>query len=197
MGNSDGVTNTTIGDIRQATDDEFNDNVRRFMVNQYPGPRMTVQPQNQRAIWISNKWTKPTETRSSTPSKQIESQKTISQLRDNSSVFLFRTAAVACHKTNNKQPQNEDITVYSNKIQSTLHQLTKERKRRKPTAMMRHRIWLKSHSPNDNNQTTSPSQTEKRKELSQSTNQDVQQATKEIIRLFLNNNKTKKNQKSR
>ena len=49
-GKSDGVTNTTIGDMRKAIDDEFNDNVRRFMVNKYSGPRIIVQPQKRRAI---------------------------------------------------------------------------------------------------------------------------------------------------
>ena len=33
----DGATNTIIGDIRKAIYDEFNDNVRRFMVNKYSG----------------------------------------------------------------------------------------------------------------------------------------------------------------
>ena len=66
-GKSDGTTNTTIEDIRKAIDDEFNNNVRIFMVNKYSGSRMTVQPQKQ---------TKPTETRSSTPSPQMGSQKT-------------------------------------------------------------------------------------------------------------------------
>ena len=59
--------------------------------------------------------------------------------------------------------------------------------------MMRHQIWLKSHTPNNNNQKTSPSQTEGRKEPSQPTNQCVQQPTKEIFRLILNNKKTKEN----
>ena len=45
----DGVINTTIGDIQKAIDDKFNDNARRFMVNKYSGPQMTVQPQKQRA----------------------------------------------------------------------------------------------------------------------------------------------------
>ena len=41
---SDGVMNTRIGDTRKAMDDEFNNNIRRFTVNKYSGPRMTVQP---------------------------------------------------------------------------------------------------------------------------------------------------------
>ena len=45
MGKSDGVMNTTIGDMRKTIDDEFNNNIRRFIVNKYSGPRMTVQPQ--------------------------------------------------------------------------------------------------------------------------------------------------------
>ena len=158
---------------------------------------MTFQPQKRRAIRISNKWTKPAETSSPTPSPIMESQKTRSRLRGNSPVFLFGTAATSCHNTNTKQPQDEDITVCSNETQSTLHQRTKEHNRCKPMAMMRHQIWLKSQSPNNNNQTASPSQTEGRKEPSQSTNQVVQQPTEGIIRLFLNNNKTKKTQNSR
>ena len=43
-GKSDGVTNTPITDIQKAKDDEFNDNVRTFMVNKHSGPQMTVQP---------------------------------------------------------------------------------------------------------------------------------------------------------
>ena len=43
MEKSDETTNTTIGDIRKAIDDEFNDNVRRFMMNKYSGSQMTVQ----------------------------------------------------------------------------------------------------------------------------------------------------------
>ena len=43
--NSDGITNATIGEIREAIDDEFNYNVRRLVLNKHSGPRMTVQPQ--------------------------------------------------------------------------------------------------------------------------------------------------------
>ena len=48
--NSDGIMNATIGEIRKAIDDEFNNNVRRFMLNNHSGPRMTVQPPKRRAI---------------------------------------------------------------------------------------------------------------------------------------------------
>ena len=37
-GNSDGMMNATIREIRKATDDEFNDNVRRFMLSKYSEP---------------------------------------------------------------------------------------------------------------------------------------------------------------
>ena len=37
--------NATIGEIQKATDDEFNDNVRRFMLSKYSEPWMTVKPQ--------------------------------------------------------------------------------------------------------------------------------------------------------
>jgi hypothetical protein len=158
---------------------------------------MTVQPQKRRAISISNKWTKPAETSSPTPSPTMKSQITRARLRGNSPIFLFGTAATSCHKTNNKQPQDEDITVCSNETQSTLYQRPKKHNRRKPTAMMRHRIWLKSQSPNNNNQTASLSQNKGRKEPPQSTNRVVQQRAEGIIRPFLNNNKTKKAQNSR
>ena len=68
IGKSDGTMNTTIRDIRKDIDDEFNDNVGRFMVNKYSGSQMTRQPQKRRAIQLSSKWTKPTETRASLPS---------------------------------------------------------------------------------------------------------------------------------
>ena len=67
----------------------------------------------------------------------------------------------------------------------------------KPTAMMRHRIWVNILSPNNNNQPTSSSQIEERRELFQLANQSVQQPTKETIRPILNKNKTKKTQNSR
>ena len=135
---------------------------------------MTVKPQKRRAIQILNKLTKPAETRSSTPTKQMDSQKSVSRHRVSLSVFLFGTTATACHKAKNKQLQDEDITVCSNETHSTFHQRPKERKRCKPMSMMRHRIWVKRHSQNNNDQPTSPSQTEGRKELSQPTNQSVQ-----------------------
>ena len=43
--NSDGMMNATIGEIRKATDDKFNNNVRRVMLSKHPGPQMTVKPQ--------------------------------------------------------------------------------------------------------------------------------------------------------
>ena len=44
-GNSDGIMNATIGEIREAIDDKFNDNIRRFMLSKHSEPRMTVKPQ--------------------------------------------------------------------------------------------------------------------------------------------------------
>ena len=95
------------------------------------------------------------------------------------------------------QLQDEDTTVCSNETHSTLHQQTKQRKRCKPMAMMRHRMWLKGHSPNNNNQTTLPSQTEGRNKLSQPTSQCVQKPRKTLFGLSRDNNKTKKTQNSR
>ena len=37
-GNSDGITNATIGEVREARDDEFNYNVRRLILNKHSGP---------------------------------------------------------------------------------------------------------------------------------------------------------------
>ena len=62
-GKSDGITNATIGEIRKAIDDEFNNNVRRFMLSKQSEPRIIVKPQKRRAIRISNKWTEPAKTR--------------------------------------------------------------------------------------------------------------------------------------
>ena len=73
---SEEISDKTIREIRKAIDDEFNNNVRRFMLSKDSGPLMTVKPQKRRAIRISNKWTKPTEMRLSTPSPQMEPQKT-------------------------------------------------------------------------------------------------------------------------
>ena len=112
----------------------------------------------------------------------------VTDVRGNLPVFLFGTAATACHKTNNTELQDKYITVCSNVTHLALNQRIKVRKRCKPTALMRYRMWLTSHSPNSNNQTTSPSQTEGRNKPSQRTNQGVQQPTKKIIRLFLNKN---------
>ena len=37
MGKSDGITNITTKDIRKAINGEFNNNIRRFVVNKYSG----------------------------------------------------------------------------------------------------------------------------------------------------------------
>ena len=127
----------------------------------------------------------------------MDPKEPVSQLRVNSSVFVFATAATPCRIEKSKQLWDEDATVYSSETHSMFRQRPKERRRCKPTAMMRHRIWLKSLSPNTNNQPTSSLQTEEGQELSQLANQSVQQPTKDIIRLILNKNKIKKSQNSR
>ena len=71
-------------------------------------------------------------------------------------------------------------------------QQPKERKRCKPTAMMRHRMWLKSNSPHNNNQRSSSLQTKGRKERSQQANQSVHRPTNKITRRILSKNRTKK-----
>ena len=43
---SDGMMNATIGEIRKAIEDDFNENVRRVMRSKQPEPRMILQPQN-------------------------------------------------------------------------------------------------------------------------------------------------------
>ena len=43
---SGGITDKTIGEIRKAIDDEFNDNVRRLMRSKQSEPQMTVKPKN-------------------------------------------------------------------------------------------------------------------------------------------------------
>ena len=92
---SSGITDKIIGETRKAIDDEFNNNVRRFMLSKHSEPQMTVKPQKRRTIQISNKWTEPVKARLPTPPKQMDSQKTVSRLRVNPSVFLFGTAATA------------------------------------------------------------------------------------------------------
>ena len=158
---------------------------------------MTRQPQKQRVIQISIKWTNQMKTRAPLPSPQIKPEKTRSPLGDNTTVFLFGTAAMAPHTTNNKQPQDEDTTVCSYETQLLLHQRIMKYNRCKPTATIRHQIWLKSQSPNNNEQTVSLPRTVEWKKLFQFPNQGVQQPTEEIIRLIFNNNKPEKIQNSR
>ena len=94
----------------------------------------------------------------------------------------------------NKHPQDEDATVCSSETHSMFRQQPKERKRCKPTAMMRHQMWLKSNSPHNNNQRSSSLQTKGRKDRSQPTNQSVHRPTNKITRRILSKNRTKKTQ---
>ena len=54
------ISDKTIGEIRKAIDDEFNDNARILMCSKRSIPRMTVEPQKRRTVQISKKWTEPT-----------------------------------------------------------------------------------------------------------------------------------------
>ena len=73
---SGGRMKATIGEIRKAIDDEFNNNVRRFMLSKPSEPRMTVNPQQKRTVRISKKWTEPAKTRLLIPPKQMDSKRT-------------------------------------------------------------------------------------------------------------------------
>ena len=64
---SGGIMNTTIGEMRKAIDDEFDDNVRRVVLSKHSETRMTVKPQTRRTVRISKKWTEPAKTRFPTP----------------------------------------------------------------------------------------------------------------------------------
>ena len=86
---SDGTKNGTIREIREAINDQFNNEVRTFMVNKYAVSQMKLKPKAWRAIRISNRWTKPTETLASMPLPQMEPQKTRPSLGVNASVFIF------------------------------------------------------------------------------------------------------------
>ena len=52
---SGGITDKTIREIWKAIDNEFNDNVRRFILSKHSEPQMTVKPKKRRTIRISNK----------------------------------------------------------------------------------------------------------------------------------------------
>ena len=73
-------------------------------------------------------------------------------------------------------------------------QQPKERKRCKPTAMMRHHMWIKSNSPHNYNPRSSLLQTKGRKERSQPANQSVHRPTNKITRRILSKTRTKKTQ---
>ena len=158
---------------------------------------MKLNPKKRRALRISNRWTTPTETPASIPLSQMKPQKTRSPLGVNTSIFLFGTTSTACDTTTDKQPRDEDTTVYSSETQSMFHQRIRKHNRRKPTSMMRHRIWLKIQSPNNDKQTASPPQHEEGKRLVQSPNKVTQKPTGDNIKLFLNNSKPKKIQNTR
>ena len=79
----------------------------------------------------------------------------------------------------------------SSDTHSMFHKLNK-RKRCKPTAMMRHRMWIKSNSPHNENQKPPSLQTERKKERSYPTKQDTYRPTDKTIRSVLSTNRTKK-----
>ena len=112
------ISDKTTREILKATDDEFNDNVRILMRSKQSTPQMTVEPQKQRTVRISKKWTEPTKIRGTTSLKQMEPDMPSSQPKVPSSVFVFGAAHTACCERNNK-PLEEDITVCSNEIYST------------------------------------------------------------------------------
>ena len=104
---SDGTKNRIIREIWKAIDDKFNNNVNRFMANKYSGSQMTRQPQK---------------TESSPSFKQVNQtngDEIVNTLTINGTTenkisswrqrirFLFGTADMACHTTNNKQSQDE------------------------------------------------------------------------------------------
>ena len=189
------ISDKTIGEIRKAIDDEFNDNVRILMCSKRPIHRMTAEPQKRRTVRISKKLTEPTKIRGPIYLKQMGPDKPSTRPRTTESVFLFGAAAAhtTCRERNNK-PQQEDITVCSNETYSIFQQ-PKERRRCKQTAMTLHRTWIKSMSSTNNNQPSSS--TKEKKEISRPKNQSARQPAKEIIRLILNRNKTKPQQNHR
>ena len=53
------ISDKTIGEIRKAIDDEFNDNVRILMCSKRPIHRMTAEPQKRRKVRISRRGLNP------------------------------------------------------------------------------------------------------------------------------------------
>ena len=109
--NTNGTTNRTIGDIRKSINDQFNGNIRTFMMNKYPGRQMKLKPTRRRVISISNRWTKPTEEPAAMPLPQMKPRKTRSSLGGSASICLFGTASMACYTTDDKQHRDEDTMV--------------------------------------------------------------------------------------
>merc|ERR1712086_227282 len=181
--------------MQKAIEDDFNKNMRRASGRSQPQRRMVFKPQTRlpqkwRTARISEKWTKPTRTRLSPPSKHMDCNGAASRLHEDYSVFKCGTAA----KTEQRQikhPQEEDVTVCSSDTHSLFHKLNK-RKRCKPTAMMRHRMWIKSNSPHDDNQRLPSFQTKRKKERSYPTKQDTYRPTDKTTRSVLSINRTKK-----
>ena len=71
-------------------------------------------------------------------------------LNGNSLLFVFGTTATLYCREKNKNPRDKDVTICSSNTHSMFCQQPKERKRCKPTAMMRYRMWLRSNSPHNN-----------------------------------------------
>ena len=105
-------------------------------------------------------------------------------------MFIFGTAA-KIDRRQIKHPQEKDVTVCSSNTHSLFHKPNK-RKRCKPTAMMRHRMWIKSNSPHDNNQRLFSLQIKRKKERSHPAKQNVYRPTDKTTRSVLSKNRTKK-----
>ena len=119
---SDGMMNATIGEIQKAIEDDFNKNMRRARRRSQRQHRMVVKPQTRlpqkrRTVRISEKWTKPTRTRLSPPSKHMDCNGAASRLHEDYSVLKFGTAA-KIEQRQIKHPQEEDVTVCSSDTHS-------------------------------------------------------------------------------
>ena len=83
------ISDKTIGEIRKAIYDEFNNNIRILMCSKRSIPRMTVEPQKRRTVRIPKKWTEPTKIRGSIYPKQMGPDVPSTRPRTTESVFLF------------------------------------------------------------------------------------------------------------
>ena len=157
---------------------------------------MKPKPTKRKVIQTSNRWTKLTKTPVPISPLQIKPQKTRFSLGVNAARFLFGTESMACYTKNDKEPRDEDTTVYS-EIQSMYHQQRKKHNKCKPMPMMRHRIWLKIQTPNNDKQAVLPHRMKEGNRHGQPLNKVIQKTTGYIIKLFLNKNKPKRIQNTR